>query len=189
MTSPTSQATPSSSSSPPTPTVSSAVPAPARHLPRLIRCAVWCAAAGIAVAAAYFAIPWWNYRLSHSITDDAFVEAHIVNIAPQSVSGHIVRFLVEENERVDQGQLLAEIDPVPYRDQVNIARSKVDTARAELRRQEAGLARLREEVPIQNEIARRTLATAEADQAKAKEALRLTEDEVAHGIEIGRAHV
>jgi multidrug efflux pump subunit AcrA (membrane-fusion protein) len=39
--------------------------------------------------------------------------------------------MVEENDRVEPGQVLAEIDPVPYRDQVNIARSKVDTAQAE----------------------------------------------------------
>jgi membrane fusion protein (multidrug efflux system) len=140
--------------------------------------------AGLALA---FVWSWWSYRRTHSITDDAFVEAHIVNVAPQTVSGHIARFLVEENDRVEQGQVLAEIDPVPYRDQVNIARSKVDTARAELRRQEAGLARLREEVPIQIEIARRTLAAAVAEQARAKEALKLTEDEVEKGIDEAKA--
>jgi membrane fusion protein (multidrug efflux system) len=140
--------------------------------------------AGLALA---FAWSWWSYRLTHSITEDAFVEAHIVNIAPQTVSGHIVRFLVEENDKVQQGQVLAEIDPVPYRDQVNIARSKVETARAELRRQEAALDRLRLEVPIQIEIARRSLATAQADQARAKEALKLTEDEVEKGIEEAQA--
>jgi membrane fusion protein (multidrug efflux system) len=133
--------------------------------------------------AGHFGLHWFTYRLSHSITDDAFVEAHIVNIAPQTVSGHLVRMLVEENDRVKEGQLLAEIDPVSYRDQVNIARSTVDTAQAELRRQEAALARLRLEVPIQVEIARRTLAAAQADQAKASEALKLTEDEVEKGIE------
>src|SRR5229473_2713398 len=56
---------------------------------------------------------WWSDRLTHSITDDAFVEAHIVNVAPQTVSGHLVRVFVEENDRVEQGQILAEIDPVP----------------------------------------------------------------------------
>jgi multidrug resistance efflux pump len=30
-----------------------------------------------------------------SITDDAFVEAHIVNVAPEVVSGRIVRLLVD----------------------------------------------------------------------------------------------
>jgi membrane fusion protein (multidrug efflux system) len=144
---------------------------------------------GLAALAILVFSLWWHYRLTHSITEDAFVEAHIVNIAPQTVSGHIVRFLVEENDRVEQGQVLAEIDPVSYRDQVNIALSKVATARAELRRQEAALARLRQEVPIQIEIARRTLAAAMADQAKAKDALKLTEDEVDKGIEQAQAEL
>jgi membrane fusion protein, multidrug efflux system len=115
------------------------------------------------------------------------VEAHIVNIAPQSVSGHLVRFLVDENDRVEQGQVLAEIDSVSYRDQVELARSKVAGAEAELQRQEAALARLRLEVPIQIEIAGRTLAAAQADQAKARDALKLTEDEVEKGIEQAQA--
>jgi membrane fusion protein (multidrug efflux system) len=137
--------------------------------------------------AAYFAYHWWGYRLNCSITDDAFVEAHIVNIAPQAVSGHLVRFLVEENDRVEQGQVLAEIDAVIYRDQVELARSKVTGAEAELKRQEAALARLRLEVPIQIEIARRTLSAAQADQGKARDALKLTEDEVEKGIEQAEA--
>jgi membrane fusion protein (multidrug efflux system) len=140
--------------------------------------------AGLAIPGMYF---WWSYRLSHSITEDAFVEAHIVNVAPQTVSGHLVRFLVEENKHVKQGQVLAEIDPVPYRAQVNIARSKVSTAQAELRRQEAALARLRMEVPIQIDIARRGLAAARADQARAQSALKLTTDEVGTGIEEAQA--
>jgi membrane fusion protein, multidrug efflux system len=143
----------------------------------------------LVLALAILGVIWWSYRLTHSITDDAFVEAHIVNIAPQTVSGHLVRFLVEENDRVEQGQVLAEIDPVPYRDQINIARSKVDTAQAELRRQEAGLARLRLEVPIQIEIARRSLAAAQADEARAREALKLTQDQVEKGIEEAQAGV
>ena len=167
---------------PPSQPASPAPPAapPRRWLSRLLWLAGLLVVAAVVASLAY---AYWSQRLNHSITDDAFVEAHIVNVAPQTVSGHLVRFLVEENDRVEQGQVLAEIDPVPYRDQVNIARSKVDTARAELRRQEAGLARLREEVPIQIEIARRSLATAQADQAKAKEALKLTEDEVEKGID------
>src|SRR5437764_13914137 len=147
---------PLTSHSPPTTPVAPPVPAPSRRLPRLVRWAVWCVAAGSAIVAAYFGILWWSYRSSHSITDDAFVEAHIVNVAPEMVSGRIVRFLVEENDRVEQGQVLAEIDPVHYQDQVDLARSKLDTALAELRRQEASVARLRKEVPLQIEVARRS---------------------------------
>jgi membrane fusion protein, multidrug efflux system len=133
-------------------------------------------------------IAWWAIdRATTSITDDAFIEAHIVNIAPQAVSGHLVRYPVDENDHVEQGQVLAEIDPIPYRDQVELARSKVDGAEAELRRQQAGLDRLKQEVPIQVEISRRTLAAAQADQARAKEALKLTIDSVEKGVEEAQA--
>src|SRR5262245_50648153 len=92
--------------------------------------------------AGYFGSGWWAYRRSHSITEDAFVEAHIVNVAPEMVSGRIVRFLVEENDQVEQDQVLAEVEPVHYRDQVEQARGKLDLAEAELKRQEAGLEKL-----------------------------------------------
>ncbi len=141
---------------------------------------------GVVVVAALvivlFLQGWIGSRLLRSETEDAFIEAHIVNVAPQAVSGRLCRFLVEENDRVEQGQVLAEIDPLLYRDKVDLARAKVDEAEAELRRQEASLARLRVEVPIQIEIAKRTLAAAKADLGRAKESLRLTADEVEKSI-------
>jgi membrane fusion protein (multidrug efflux system) len=144
---------------------------------------------GLVAVAAPFAVTWFTERFTHSATEDAFVEAHIVNVGAQSVSGHIVRFLVEENDRVEQGQVVAEIDPIPYRDRVDLAQSKVEGAEAELRRQEAGLARLKLEVPLQIEIAQRTLAAARAEQAKADEALMLTNDEVEKTIDEAQAGV
>jgi len=135
------------------------------------------------------AISWIDYRRTHSITDDAFVEAHIVNIAPELVSGRLVRYLVEENDRVDQGQLVAEVDLIPYRDKVNVARAQLDTALAELSRQRADLDRVRKEVPIQIEIARRTFAAAQADRAKAEAALKMTREDVEKGIDEARAGV
>src|SRR5262249_35486250 len=123
------------------------------------------------------------------ITDDAFVEAHIVNVAPEMVSGRVVRFLVDENDKVEQGQLLAEIEPVHYRDQVEQARGKLDLAEAELKRQEAGLAKLRKEVPLQIEVARQTLAGARTEEARAKDTLKLTTDEVHKTIDEAKAAV
>src|SRR5262245_45423931 len=175
---------PASAQSVPQPAPATPSPAPRRRrLSRLLWLGGLLALAGLAILVMYF---WWSYRLTHSITEDAFVESYIVNIAPQTVSGHLVRFSVEENDHVKQGQVLAEIDPVPYRAQVNIARSKLATARAELRRQEAALARLRLEVPIQIDVARSSLAAARADQARAQDALKLTKDEVETGIEEAR---
>jgi len=143
----------------------------------------------LVAASVPLAMSWIDYRRTHSITDDAFVEAHIINVGPQVVSGRVVRFLVEENDRVEEGQVLAEVDPIPYRDKVNVAGAQLDAARAELDRQRADLDRVRKEVPIQIEIARRTLAAAEADRARVEESLKLTRDDVEKGIEEAHAGV
>ena len=139
------------------------------------------------VATVPLAAEWVKYRRGHSLTDDAFVETHIVNIAPEAVSGRIVRFTKDENDRVEAGQVLAEIDPTPYRDQVEVAKAKLATAEAELKRQEIALARLKIDVPLQIEVAKRTLAGARADRAKADESLKVTEDEVERGIDEAKA--
>src|SRR5262245_38315736 len=150
-------------------------PAPRRRLlSRLLWLGGLLGLAGLATPIVY---SWWSHRLTHSITDDAFVEAHIVNVAPEMVSGRLVRFLVEENDRVEQGQVLAEVEPIHYRDQVEQARGKLDLAEAELKRQQAGLAKLKKEVPLQVDVAKRTLDGARTEEARAKDALKLTTDE------------
>ena len=101
---------------------------------------------------------WIEYRRNHSITDDVFVEAHIVNVAPQLVSGRLMRYHVDENDQVVQGQVVAEIDPIPYQDKVDIARAQLESAQAERARQRADVDRVRKEVPIQIEIARQVRA-------------------------------
>jgi membrane fusion protein (multidrug efflux system) len=138
---------------------------------------LWCAAGVVAAVVAYFGYHWYTYRLSKSITDDAFVEAHIVNVAPEMVSGRIVRFRVEENELVEQGQVLAEIEPVHYRDQVEAARGKLDLAEAELKRQEAGLTKLNNEVPLQIDVAAKSVDEAEAAVVVAHANLTLAKQE------------
>ena len=80
-----------------------------------------------------YVLGWIDFRRTHSMTEDAFVEAHIVNVAPEIVSGRIIRFLADENDQVSQGQVVAEVDPTPYRDKVNLARSGLESAQAEAR--------------------------------------------------------
>src|SRR5262245_38222536 len=159
MTSDTAHASPS----PPTaPAASPSAPASSGHLARLVRWALWCAFGCIAIIAAYFGLQWWNERRSQSITEDAFVEAHIINVAPEMVSGRIVSFRVDENDPVKQGDVLAVIEQVHYHDQVEQARGKLDLAEAELKRQEAALTKLKNEVPLQIDV-----ADSSADEARA----------------------
>src|ERR1700729_3458394 len=105
------------------------------------------AAALALVVVAPLTVLWAVERYSHSITDDAFVETHVVNIAPQEVSGHLVRYQVQEHDVVAAGQLLAEIDPVPFREQVALLAAKLGVAEAQLAAAQTSVERLQAQVP------------------------------------------
>ena len=60
-------------------------------------------------------------------TDDAYVGAQKVLITPD-ISGKIEKVVVREGERVNQGDVLFEIDPVPFRFAVQQAKANLDQA-------------------------------------------------------------
>jgi multidrug resistance efflux pump len=64
-------------------------------------------------------------------TDDAYVNGHVTFVAPR-VAGQISRVLVDDNNRVRKGDLLAELDKEPYRVAVSEKQAAVDTAEADL---------------------------------------------------------
>jgi membrane fusion protein (multidrug efflux system) len=141
----------------------------------------------VLLAAAPFAVPWVVHRSTHSITDDAFVETHVVNIAPQEVSGHLVRYLVQEQDEVAAGQLLAEIDPVPYREQVALLQAKLGVAEAQLAAAQTSLQLLQEQVPREIAVAQRALAAAKAEQARDEKTLQFTTEDTEKGIHEARS--
>lgn len=65
-------------------------------------------------------------------TDDAFIEGHIVTVAPR-VSGPVIKLYVEDNQEVKKGDLLLEIDPEDYKVKLKQTKSKLDEARAALK--------------------------------------------------------
>jgi membrane fusion protein (multidrug efflux system) len=134
-----------------------------------------------------FGVWWVVYRFTHSITDDAFVETHVVNIAPQEVSGHLVRYLVQERDVVATGQLLAEIDPVPYREQVALLEAKLGVAEAQLAAAKTSLERLQAQVPREIEVAERALAAAKAEQVRDEKTLQFTADDTEKGVHEARS--
>ncbi len=76
---------------------------------------------------------WYAYDRSSSFpsTDDASIDADVVHVA-SPVGGRIARVAVEENQRVAKGDVLFEIDPVPYRLGVEQGQADVELARAAL---------------------------------------------------------
>ena len=140
------------------------------------------AAALVLLAVAPLTVAWVVHRFTHSITDDAFVQTHVVNIAPQEVSGHLVRYLVQEHDMVAAGQLLAEIDPVPYREQVALLEAKLGVAAAQLATAKTSLERLQAQVPREIEVAQRALAAAKAEQVREEKTLQFTAEDTEKGI-------
>jgi membrane fusion protein (multidrug efflux system) len=78
-----------------------------------------------------FGIPWVEEMLNTVSTDDAYVNGHVTFVAPR-VAGQIARVLVDDNNRVHKGDLLAQLDNEPYRVAVSEKQAAVDTAKADL---------------------------------------------------------
>jgi multidrug resistance efflux pump len=81
-------------------------------------------ALSIAVAGILAALYYRRSEL-HPSTDDAYVDADVVGIVAQ-VAGPIVNLAVVDNQAVQAGDLLFEIDPRPFRIQVEAAKAQLD---------------------------------------------------------------
>ena len=113
----------------------------------------------VAVLAASFAAHAFLTRGDVS-TDDAFVEADVVAVAPR-VGGSIVEVLVQENAPVKRGQVLVRIDDADYQAKARQAQAELETARAQAATAEA-----------QVRAARATVSRADAEAEKAQLDLR-----------------
>jgi len=93
----------------------------------------WSIVVGALVAAVllFVGIPRVIRAFNTISTDDAYVNGYVTFVAPR-VSGQVTRVLVEDNNRVKQGDVLVELDPKPYQVQVEIKQAAVDTAQANL---------------------------------------------------------
>lgn len=103
-------------------------------------------AAGLAVLvliALYFLVP----DLYEKRTNDAYVDAHIVSVIPK-VPAYVQKLHVDDNSKVQAGQLLIELDPRDY--VVQLEQAQASLADAEGKLQEA-----RDQIPVADaEIAR-----------------------------------
>lgn len=64
-------------------------------------------------------------------TDDAFVEGRLVSVAPR-VAAPVINLLVDDNDIVAEGQLLAELDPKDFEVALSQAEAKLMEAKAAL---------------------------------------------------------
>jgi membrane fusion protein (multidrug efflux system) len=83
---------------------------------------------GIALVLIIGGIFLWRYFSSYESTDDAQVDVHIYPVSAR-ISGYVIAVNVGDNQYVQQGYVLVEIDPKDY--QVAVDKAKADLASAE----------------------------------------------------------
>jgi membrane fusion protein, multidrug efflux system len=96
--------------------------------------------AGLVLLVAVFFL--WRYLGSYESTDDAQIDGHVNSVSAR-VSGHVIKLNVEDNQYVEKGTVLVEIDPADY--QVAVDQARAEYADAQAQASAAGI-----NVPITN---------------------------------------
>lgn len=114
----------------------------------------------VALVAGFFL---WRYFTSYESTDDAQIDGHLHPVSAR-VGGHVLKLLVNDNQPVQAGQPLVQIDPKDY--QVIVERAKADYDNAVAAARAAGV-----NVPITSTSTGSQLQAAEAAVTSARAAL------------------
>ncbi|MDQ6808400.1 MAG: HlyD family secretion protein [Verrucomicrobiota bacterium] len=109
------------------------VPAdPPKKTPLFRRPTVIIAAAAIAIFGIVYGAFTMFHSFTHESTDDAFIDAHIIAIAPK-IAGRVTAVHVTDNQMVKKGDPLIDIDPADADAFLAQKRAAVDVARAKAR--------------------------------------------------------
>jgi len=115
--------------------------------------------AALASGAAWYGNDWWNNGRFLQTTDDAYVGGNVTTIAPH-VSGFVTGILVADNQHVNAGQILVQLDRRDYQ-------AAYDRAQAVLAAKIAALSNLRARQVLQQSAIRQSAADQNAKIANA----------------------
>ncbi len=132
--------------------------------------AKWYILVGLLIAAVAGFLVWRHYSVRES-TDDAQIDGYIYPVSPR-VGGHVVAVTVDDNQYVEAGTVLVQIDPRDY--QVALSRAQADLADAEA---SAKAAQVR--IPISSTTTQSQLSTAQAGTEEANAGVTVAEKQVA----------
>ena len=83
----------------------------------------------VAVVVIVVGVLLWRYLSSYESTDDAQVDVHLYPVSAR-VSGYVIKVNVDDNQWVQQGTVLVEIDPKDYEVAVEQAKASLASAQA-----------------------------------------------------------
>jgi len=125
--------------------------------------------AGVVVVLASFF--FWRYLSSYESTDDAQVDVHLYPVSSR-ISGYVIKVNVGDNEYVEKGAVLVEIDPKDY--QVAVAQARANLANAEATAQSLNIT-----VPITSVSTESQLDFTNSDVENAKAGITAAEKQLA----------
>jgi membrane fusion protein (multidrug efflux system) len=94
----------------------------------------WVIVASLVILTAVFFL--WRYLASYESTDDAQIDGHVNSVSAR-IGGHVVKLNVEDNQYVEKGTVLVEIDPADY--EVAVAQARAVYAEAQAQAAAAGI--------------------------------------------------
>ena len=109
----------------------------------------------------------WRYFTSYESTDDAQVDGHLMPLSAR-ITGYIIKVNVDDNQFVQAGTVLAEIDPKDYQ-------VAVDNARADLAVAQANAQSISINVPITSVSTSSQTSASEADVDNARAGISVAE--------------
>ncbi|MFM0138454.1 HlyD family secretion protein [Caballeronia grimmiae] len=121
-----------------------------------------------AVVALAWGLRWWTVGRFIESTDDAYLKADSVTIAPK-VSGYVTDVLVEDNQAVAAGAPLARLDTRQYQASLDQSKATLDARAADIQRAEAELRQQQanaDQAKAQAEVSRVSLQHAEDDVSR-----------------------
>nr|WP_233595354.1 HlyD family secretion protein [Corallococcus sp. CA031C] len=132
----------------------------------------------LAVGAALLAGGWWLLHRGQQTTDDAQAEGRVMSVASR-VAGQVRRVPVVDNQRVEAGQVLVELDPEDFAARLAAARADLLAARASADSAKATLSLTERTAPASLAQAEGGLTSATSTLESAKAAIAQADAEVA----------
>jgi membrane fusion protein (multidrug efflux system) len=84
---------------------------------------------GIVAVLVIVALLWWWHSTYYEDTDDAQVNGHLIQISARIV-GHVLKVNVDENQYVEAGTVIAELDPKDFKTAVQQDEANLEAAEA-----------------------------------------------------------
>src|SRR6516225_6492835 len=138
------------------------------------RLLILCVVGALILAGATF---WFIYNAGYETTDDATIEAHVIQVSPK-ISAHVKAVHFDDNYQVKRGDLLVELDPRDYEVNLASAVANLESAQSKLTEAEA-----------QQNVAQAGSGQAKADLASAQATADNAEADLKRNEKLYQTHV